>query len=475
MDQRLSQNQSQKMILAPQLRQFLKLLELPIFELEQKVQEELEQNPVLEETKSTSEDETSLEPETPETPKEEEPVRDILREMESLDRARNYESMSSDLSHDGQEDLQKKRDYQESILTKPPTLEDYLNWQVGLLELSPNEKEIAAEIIGNINDDGQLAASLEEIAKEARSTVQEAEQVLAKIQSLDPPGVGGRDLKETLLIQLQKLEGDTSLAQMIVSEYLPLLERKQFDQLARAANISQDRIKEIAKQIGRLEPKPGRVFYYEKPNYVVPDAEVSLSEDNEDELVIELNHDFIPSLRINREYRLMLKDKNLDPKAKAFLREKVQAALDLIKALSQRKSTLRLITEEIVKLQRDFFTKGFAYLKPLRLKDIAERVKVHESTVSRAIQNKYLDTPQGTIPYKSFFSNRLESTNGTSESQTSAMERLKHLIANENKKKPLSDAKLMELLSQEGVKVARRTVAKYRDMLKILPAYLRKS
>ena len=475
MEPKLSQNQSQRLILAPQLRQFLKLLELPIFELEQKVQEELEQNPVLEETKPASEEETASEPEAPETPREEEPVRDILREMEMLDRARNLEDFSSDFSGYNQDEAQKKRDYQESILTKPPTLGDYLDWQLGLLELSASERKIAQEIIGNVNDDGQLAASLEEIAQEAHATVQEVEHVLAKVQSLDPPGVGGRDLKEILLIQLRKLEGDTSLAQMVVQDHLPLLERKQFDALARAAGVSQDRIKEIAKQIARLEPKPGRIFYSEKPNYVVPDAEVSLAPEREDELVIELNHDFIPTLRINREYRQMLKQKDLDPKAKAFLREKVQAAMDLIRSLSQRKSTLRLITEEIVKLQHDFFTKGFAYLKPLRLKDIAERVKVHESTVSRAIQNKYLDTPQGTIPYKSFFSNKLESTNGTVESQKSALERLKHLIAAENKKKPLSDAKLVQLLNQEGIQIARRTVAKYRGLLKILPAYLRKS
>lgn len=475
MEPKLSQNQSQRLILAPQLRQFLKLLELPIFELEQKVQEELEQNPVLEETKPASEEETASEPEAPETAQQQEPVHDILREMETLDRTRSLGDFPSNSSAYDPEEVQKSRDYRESILTKPPTLGDYLNWQLGLLELSAPEKEIAQEIIGNINDGGQLVASLEEIAQETGRAVQEIEQVLSKIQSLDPPGVGGRDLKEILLIQLRKLEGDTSLAQMVVQDHLSLLERKQFEPLARAINAPQDRIKEVAKQIARLEPKPGRVFYQEKPNYVVPDAEVSLSEDHEDELVIELNNDFIPSLRINREYRQMLKQKDLDPKAKAFLREKVQAAMDLIRSLSQRKSTLRLITEEIVKLQHDFFAKGFAYLKPLRLKDIAERVKVHESTVSRAIQNKYLDTPQGTIPYKSFFSNRLESTNGSVESQKSALECLKHLIAHENKKKPLSDAKLVQQLNQEGIQIARRTVAKYRDLLKILPAYLRKS
>ncbi len=171
-----------------------------------------------------------------------------------------------------------------------------------------------------------------------------------------------------------------------------------------------------------------------------------------------------------------MKQKNLDPATKTFLKQKIQSGLDLIKALAQRKSTIQLITEEIMKAQRDFFSKGFSHLRPLRLKDVSERIGIHESTVSRAIQGKYLDTPQGTIPYKSFFSSRLDSTqNGESESQKSAMERLKNLITKENKQKPLSDAKLVQLLNREGIKVARRTVAKYRDMLKILPAYLRKN
>ena len=474
MEQRLSQSQTQKLILAPQLRQFLKLLELPIFELNQKIEQELEQNPVLEESKPERSEDAPSEPEPEPETSEQDRVNDVLQEIEVFDKGRAYEDFSPNISDVESDDVQKKRDYRESILTKPPTLNEYLEWQLGLLDLSSEDRNVAEEIIGNINNDGQLVTSIDELAQESNASSQEVERILSQIQSLDPPGVGGRTLSEILLIQLKKQKDETSLAQTIVKDHLPLLERKQFDQLARVLKASPQKIKDAFAQIGRLEPKPGRVFYQEKPNFVIPDASVEISEDNEDELVLELNHDSVPTLRINPEYRAMLKQKNIDLKTKTFLREKIQAALDLVRAIAQRKSTMQQITEELLKAQRDFFTKGFAYLKPLRLKDIAEKIGVHESTVSRAIQGKYIDTPQGTIPYKSFFSNRLESENGQIESQKSALERLKNLIASEDKHKPLSDAKLVKLLNQDGITVARRTVAKYRYLLKILPAYLRK-
>ena len=475
MEPRLSQTQTQKLVLAPQLRQFLKLLELPIFELDQKIDQELEQNPVLEESKSEQEESLPSEAETDNDSTEQSQVRDVLQEIEVFDRVRKYDDLSHNHSENEFSDIQKRRDYQESILTKPPTLTEYLEWQLGLLELKDSERAIAEEIIGNINDDGQLVASLDEIAQQTKAFTQEVQQILSRIQTLDPPGVGGRNLGEILLIQLKRQKTDAALARTIVQDHMPLLERKQFAQLARALNVSLQRIKEACSQIACLEPKPGRIFYQEKPNFVIPDATVSISEDNEDGLSVDLNHDFVPSLRINPAYREMLKQKNLDPKTKIFLRDKIQSGLDLVRAIAQRKSTIRQITEELVKAQHDFFTKGFAHLKPLRLKDISEKIGVHESTVSRAIQGKYLDTPQGTIPYKSFFSSRLESENGNIESQKSALERLKRLIESEDKQKPLSDAKLVKLLEQEGIKVARRTIAKYRDLLRILPAYLRKS
>lgn len=478
MESKLSQIQTQKLILAPQLRQFLKLLELPIFELEQKIQEELEQNPVLEEIKSEATEDplrSETNPSANETPESNSTqVRDVFQEIENFENIRKYQDFTEDFSQDDLSETQKKRDYQESILTKPPTLNEYLTWQLSLLELSEKEKIIAQEIIGNINDDGQLISSCNEIAKALEMTDSQVEEVLKKIQTLDPPGVGGRDLKEILLIQLRKQGNDTALAQKIVADYLPLLERKHFDQIARLMKIPPQKIAELHNKIARLEPKPGRIFYQEKPNFVIPDASVSPSNDDENELVIEMNHDYVPQLRISPIYRQMIKQKDLDAATKNFLREKIQHGLDLIKAIGQRKSTLRQITDELIKAQRDFFTKGFASLKPLRLKDVAEKIGVHESTISRAIQNKYIDTPQGTIPYKSFFSSKLESENGLIESQKSVMERLKHLIATENKRKPLSDAKLVNLLKLEGITIARRTVAKYRDLLKILPAHLRK-
>lgn len=476
MEPRLSQTQSQKMILAPQMRQFLKLLELPVFELEQKIQQEMNQNPALEESEPVPEIDLPTEEENEKNPNDSQ-VRDILEEMAAYQNIHKLDDYSRDLSFADHDEIQKRRDYQESIQTKLLTLYDYLEWQLGMLDLTDHEKIIAQEIIGNINDDGQLVVSVEEIAEKKKASLEEANRVLGKIQTLDPPGVGGRNLREILLIQLKKQEGDTSLAQKIVGDYLPYLERKQVDALARLLQITTQKVKQICRQIGKLEPKPGRIFYHEKPNFVVPDAAVSLSPEREDELVLDINHSYIPKLRINSSYREMLKNKNVDPETKAFLKQKIQSALDLIKALAQRKSTIQLITEEIMKAQRDFFSKGFSYLKPLRLRDVSERIGIHESTVSRAIQGKYLDTPQGTIPYKSFFSNRLAPTEygGESESQKSALERLKNIIANENKLKPFSDAKLVELLNKEGIKVARRTVAKYRDLLKILPAYLRKS
>ena len=475
MEPRLSQTQTQKLILAPQLRQFLKLLELPIFELDQRIDQELEQNPVLEESSPDRDEEPSAELESENSSSESNQVQDILQQIEAFDKTRKYDDFSQHFSENDTDEIQKKRNYQESILTKPPTLTEYLEWQLGLLDLSETERKIAEEIIGDINDDGQLAVSADELALEAKTPTQKIEKILAQIQSLDPPGVGGRSLSEILLIQLKKQKGETSLAQTIIREHMPLLERKQLSQLTRLLNVSPQRIKEAFTQISHLEPKPGRIFYQEKPNFVIPDAVVSISPEHEDELIIELNHEFIPSLRINPAYREMMKRKDLDPKTKAFLREKIQAGLDLVRAIAQRKSTMQQITEELVKAQRDFFTKGFSSLRPLRLKDIAEKIGVHESTVSRAIQGKYMDTPQGTIPYKSFFSSKLESDNGVDESQKSALERLKRLIGCENKQKPLSDAKLVELLQQEGIKVARRTVAKYRYLLKILPAYLRKN
>lgn len=463
------------MILAPQLRQFLKLLELPLVELEQKIEEELTQNPVLEEVESSTSEEA---PESESSSESERQNDDRVQDM--LDAIRGSketlaDDFTPDLSQNDPEDIQQKKNYQESLLTKSPTLADYLQWQLAFLDLSDEEKEIAREIIGNIDDDGRLTATLEELAQATRATPERVLKVLEAIQTLDPPGIGARNLQESLLIQLKKKSGDTAaLAREIIGKYFSLFERKHLDGLARALNTTSEKINAAYHLIAQLEPKPGLIFNQEEPSVVIPEATVTFQPDEEGIFGVEFHHERIPELKISSLYRQLARDKKTDAKTRQFLREKIQAGLDLIRALSQRKSTLRQITEELLNVQQDFFLKGFAHMKPLRLKDVAQKVRVHESTVSRAISGKYIATPQGTIPYKSFFSTKLQNEDGTSESQTSAVERLKHLIASEDRRKPLSDAKLMKLLEENGVKIARRTVAKYREMLKILPAHLRK-
>ncbi len=475
MEHKLNQSQylAQKQILTPQLRQFLRLLELPLLDLEQTIQEELIQNPALEEVPEAPEETNQMEPDSNLTPQNDFSEQDIATIETWLDRLQATKT-TSDLSMNNQKDLQRKKDYEESILTSQTTLSEYLQWQLGLLNLGEKEREIALQIIGNINDDGYLKATLDEITQVVGVTLDLVKTVLNQIQSLDPPGVGAQNLNETLCLQLKRKNEDTSLAQKIVLEHLDLLRRKQFDQLAKIYQTQAEKIKNAYNLLIHLEPKPGRIFYRAEHTTIVPDARAYFSEDDPDQLLIELHRERLPSLRINPEYRKLYRQANLDKNAKTFLKNKIQSGLEIIRALAQRGSTLKRITEELVLVQKDFFTKGFSQLKPLRLKDIAEKIGIHESTVSRAIHGKYLDTPQGVIPFKSFFSSKLVSEDGSLESQKSALAMLKNLISQENKKKPLSDSALVQSLEAQGFHIARRTVAKYRDLLNILPAHLRK-
>ena len=473
------QIQSQKLILTPQLRQYLRLLQQPLLELKQAVEQELAENPVLEEISLSGPDEVSLS----DISKDEAPAAEPLRELDfqnklaALDRIdeefKETPYSGYDASEDDEDSL-KKRNYQESIIQKTTTLTDYLMWQLHFLDLNEEDTRIAEEIVGNIDEDGYLKVTVEEISKSLGQPAPSIEKVLALIQTLDPPGVGARDLREALLIQISKSEKISSLARKIVEEHFNLLEKKHLQDIARKLGVSEDSVKIAFHEIARLEPKPGRIFYSNEPITVVPDASVFPDEDNPGHYKIEIHQESVPRLKVSPSYRAMLKDKKVDAQTRAFLKSKIDSAMWLIQAVAQRKSTLRSITEEIVKAQYEFFDKGFSQLKPLRLKDISERIGIHESTVSRAIAGKYLETPQGTIPYRSFFSNKMETDDGSLESQKSVAERIRQLITDEDKKKPLSDEKLVKILSSEGIKIARRTVAKYRDLLKILPTHLRK-
>ncbi|HNV87270.1 MAG TPA: RNA polymerase factor sigma-54 [Candidatus Omnitrophota bacterium] len=479
-EQRLEQ--SQKLILSPQLRQYLKLLQLPLLELRQAVEQELSENPVLEEISLSEKNDVPLsEVSSEETPASgSDPARELEfdRQIEALNKIdeefKGSGYSNPETSDDEIKESVRNKNFQDTLMTSRPTLQESLLSQLSLLNLNERETEIAREIIGNIDDDGYLRAEPAEIAEKLNAHSEDAERVLNLLQTMDPPGVCARNLRECLMLQLKKASQEHSLAMSIVRDCFELLERKHFADIAKKLGVPADAVSKAFHQISSLEPKPGRIFLSGAPIQVVPDATVSEDENNPGRYKIEIHEESVPRLRISPYYRKMLKARNTDAQTKKFLREKVGSALLLIRGLAQRKSTLLQITEEIVRIQQEFLEKGFSHLKPLRMKDVAETIGIHESTVSRAIAGKYLATPQGTVPYRSFFSVKMETERESPESQKSVMERVKNLVDGENKKKPLSDQEIVKLLHADGIKIARRTVAKYRDLLKILPTYLRK-
>ena len=477
--QRLVQSQTQKLILSPQMRQYLRLLQLPLAQLKATIEQEIAENPVLEETPKEVLEDGSSSPtaeETPEKTTDTDELRfdETLRSLNQLDENfKNGAYETDDLSLPEAREVNRHKDYRESLITRKDSLFDYLLWQVGFLELSEDERRIAEEIIGNLTDDGYLSLPLEEISQPCGVSLEVAEKVLQAVQSLDPPGVAGRNLQEVLLLQLDRKGPEADLAKQIVKDHLLLLEKKQWNQIAKQLKVSLEAVQEAAKLIAHLDPKPGRTFQGEDPIAITPDASVTRNEKENGKFQIEIHDEELPEIRISPYYRRLLKSQKLDSTSRRFLKEKIQAAIDFVKALNQRKSTLRRITEEIVAVQPGFFERGFSDLKPLRLKDISQNLGIHESTVSRAIQGKYITTPQGTLPYKSFFSSKLETVEGGVESQKSMMEKIRALIRSEDSHHPRSDQEITGLLQKEGFKIARRTVAKYRELLKILPSHLR--
>ncbi len=458
------------------MRVFLKVLHLPIAELRQAVNDELEKNPILEESARETTDELPpanasqnnsneiSDDETSET------IPDDLEDKEPL----VFTERIKDFSRPKAEDVQKIRDFQESLITRPESLFDFLEWQLHFIDLKPIEKKVAAEILGNIDSDGYLKVTVDEIMAACDVDSACVQKVLEEIQKFDPPGVGARDLREALLIQLTRKGSNAALAKQIVSEHLSLIAKHDLKNLAKIYSASEEDIKAAIDLVSRLDPKPGRSFYAEENIVITPDATVSIKDGTDDELEIEVHQEWLPELKINKEYRRMIRQKDIDDETKGFLKEKLASGMEFLKAIELRGSTLKTITDEVVRAQPLFFTRGFSFLRPLRLKDIAERLGLHESTISRAIHGKYLKTPQGTIPYKSFFSQKIETETGDVESQKSIMERIKSIVEKEDSKHPLSDQKIEERLKAEGIVIARRTIAKYRKILRILPIHLRR-
>jgi len=477
------QKQVQQLVMTPQLQQAIKLLQLSRVELQEMVTKELQENPALEEgSAEEAENPDAPRPEAP--PDAPEPMAEpvINREVSALDRIGTMDwqdymdthqnSHHSSLTAEAMSDDSDGPPSWENSLTKKTSLEDHLIWQLRLSRISEREETIGLYMIGNLDENGYLAVQLEEVCRATDGTVEEIEPVLKRIQFFDPVGVAARDLRECLLVQLESLGLSDSLAARIVADHLSLLESKRYEKLARDLSTTVDEIAAAAHVIASLEPKPSRGYEQEEVRTVLPDVFV---EKIGGEYVISLNDDGVPRLRVSSLYRRMAgQDGAEEEQARQYLQEKVRAATWLIKSIQQRQTTLYRVTQSIFKFQQEFLDHGVSHLRPMVLRDVAEDIRMHESTVSRATANKYVNTPQGLFELKFFFQSGLKGGNGEDVASESVKEKIRSIIATEDPRKPYSDQHIAALLSQDSIDIARRTVAKYREAMQILPSSKRR-
>jgi RNA polymerase sigma-54 factor len=491
LETKLYQRLSQQLVMTPQLRQAIKILQVSRAELEQLVDQELTENPLLEEGLEAREEKEEEAPRTEEslepTPKDEDGWEDSataqrettneiepengLKDIDWREYLANYSNDWHGASATPADYDEDKRPSLESTLVRAQSLTEHLLWQLQMNDLDEEEKSVTALLIGNMDKDGYLQSAIEDIAFQSRQDYELVERALRRIHELDPPGVGARDLRECLLLQLRAAGQEDSLTTRIVRDYLPHLEGKRFDRIAKELGVSVEEVVAAAATIATLEPKPGRNFGEGDVRYITPDVFVHKIGD---EYLVTLNEEGLPRLRVSSYYRQVLGGAG-GGEAKRYVQEKMRAAAWLIKSIQQRQRTLFMVTSSIVKFQRDFLDHGIAHLKPLVLKDVALDIGMHESTVSRATANKYVHTPQGIFELKFFFTSSLKAGDGGEEvSAESVKDRIKAIIAEEDPRRPLSDQHIAQILGKENIDIARRTVAKYREMMGILPSSKRR-
>jgi RNA polymerase sigma-54 factor len=499
-----------QLVMTPQLQQAIKILQLSLPELEAVVQNELESNPMLEpldhsvaEAAANTENGTELSPSDGEPlPPEPEPGAaegpaewdlaqpeapaetlvgegaDAAAETQdpSIDKLdwREYLDTYSNNWQDGEPpgDDEERQRMLENRLTRRTSLEDHLMWQLRLSNVHQEGLRIGATIIYNLNDDGYLETPLADLATQLETSIEKVEQVLRQVQRLDPPGVGARDLRECLLAQLRNLGMEESLAARIVGNHLNLLEKHRYAEIAKELGVPLEMVRDAAKSIALLEPKPGRDYGGAEPAYIVPDVYIQKVGDD---FAVTLNESAVPRLRLANYYQRILSDGSVGNSTKEYLQERMRSARLLVRSIYQRQQTIAKVANSIVKFQRAFFEHGISHLKPLVLKDVAEDIRMHESTISRATANKYAHTPRGIFELKFFFTSGVKAADGGDVSAETVKEKIRELIAAESPRSPLSDQALAEMLSNDQIKIARRTVAKYRDALGILPSSRRKT
>lgn len=489
------------MVLAPQLRQSLEMLQVPVLELRSLIQKEMEQNPTLEdgldeeaapppEAPAEGAEPAAAEPPAPPTVEEEFDDRvaadhkaekdrdpedaDFQKEFEHLskldDEWRDYFQQSRSSQPFSSDDAARRQFFLDSI-SETKSLQQHLMDQLALAAENEHDRQIGELIIGNINEEGYLTSSPEELAASAGYETAELQKVLILVQEFDPIGVGARDLRECLLIQLRRLGQEESLAAHMVTDHLDALGGRKYPDIARTLKISVEEVQAAAHLIATLEPKPGRSFEADATSYILPEVFVQKIDG---EYAIFLNNDQIPRLHISGHYRKLMADAQAGAEVRSYIREKVRAGLFLIKSINQRQTTIYNIAREIVRVQREFLEKGITSLRPLTMNEVAQVVGIHETTVSRAIANKYMQTPRGTFEMKYFFTPGYKTADGQNISNKTIKDAISKLVAEEDPSNPLSDQTMVERLTSQGTKVARRTVAKYREELKILPSHLRR-
>lgn len=473
----LQMKQQQQLVMTPQLQQAIRLLQLSRLELAEIVSQEILENPVLDEYEPPeNEAEFSIDqPEDPNTPAENTSDREdeinTLSIPKDIGEWESYLESSQSLPYQAREE--RERPAFEAMITSPDTLQEHLLWQLRMTRLTEVEARAGEVIIGNLDDNGYLETPLEEILHPLGPEIESVgPKALEVIQELDPPGVGSRDLIECLLIQTRLLNLEGSLVEELIREHLDDVARGDVDTIVRQMEVSRAEVMQAMDLLRELEPKPGRPFGGTESIYVTPDAFLFKMGD---EWTIRLNDDGMPKLRINGFYRELIKHgSSMKAEDREFLLEKIRSASWLIKSIDQRQRTIYRVTKSILEKQMDFFERGIRYLRPMVLRDVADDIGVHESTVSRVTTQKYVHCPHGLFELKFFFNPGIQTLSGEMMASESVRAKIRDIIGAENSGKPLSDQAISQMLRLEGIDIARRTVAKYRGFMKILPSSRRK-
>lgn len=464
---------TQQLIMTPQLQMAIKLLQLNRLELVDTIRQELEENPALEEVQESAAEEVSFEETEVEAPAEE-PLREVRIDERNIDGVdwSNYIEEYNSVGRMPLETEKKDAPSFESFVANKPSLQEHLLWQLLMTNPGADQERIGSLIAGHLNRDGYLETPLEEICAANDVDPHLAGQVLALMQTFDPIGVCGRNLAECLMIQARHFKLDNTIVTEIINHHLTHLENKNYKAICRDLKVGMEAVAAAVHVITGLEPRPGRAFSDEEPQYINPDIFVYKMGE---EFVIVVNDDGMPRLRVNNLYKSVIKSgRGVPAQAKEYVQEKMRSAAWLIRSIHQRKKTIYRVMESILKFQRDFFEKGIEYLRPMVLREVAEDIGMHESTISRVTTNKYAHTPQGIFELKYFFNSSIRRIDGDAIASVSVQDKIKQIIENEDANRPLSDQRIAKILKASNINIARRTVAKYREMLRLLPSGKRK-